>query len=83
MPAAVPLVARPGDEWTGTAVRRYTRRATAARADTSWLTRAGDLLSGLTSAGVPAPPYRRLSGCRNRPPRRADRPGSGRIRPAR
>jgi hypothetical protein len=44
--------ARREDEWTGAAVRRFTRRAVAARADTSWATRAGDLLSGLTSAGI-------------------------------
>jgi hypothetical protein len=47
-----PLVARTAEEWTGTAVRRYTRRATAARADASWTTRLGDLTSGLTSAGI-------------------------------
>src|SRR4051794_41943652 len=46
------LATRRDDEWSGTAVRRFTRRATAARADTGWLTRAGDLLSGLTSAGI-------------------------------
>src|SRR3954467_1262699 len=46
------LATRRDDEWSGTAVRRFTRRATAARADTGWLTRVGDLLSGLTSAGI-------------------------------
>src|SRR3954454_21038789 len=46
------LATRRDDEWSGTAVRRFTRRATAARADTGCLTRAGDLLSGLTSAGI-------------------------------
>ncbi|WP_222195627.1 DUF6297 family protein [Modestobacter italicus] len=45
-------MARGAEEWSGAAVRRFTRRATAARADTSWLTRAGDALSALTSAGV-------------------------------
>jgi uncharacterized protein DUF6297 len=50
--APAPLGTRAEDEWSGAAVRRFTRRATAARADTSWLARAGDLLSGLTSAGV-------------------------------
>jgi len=39
-------------ELTGTGVRRFTRRATARRADTSWLTLGGDLLSALTTAGV-------------------------------
>ncbi len=33
-------------------VRRFTRRATAARADTSWVTQVGDVLSWLTSAAV-------------------------------
>ena len=33
-------------------MRRATRRATAARADTRWLTRAGDALSALTSVAV-------------------------------
>jgi hypothetical protein len=44
--------ARREDEWSGAAVRRFTRRATAALADTSWISRTGDLLSGLTSAGI-------------------------------
>jgi hypothetical protein len=50
--AAARVVARRDDEWSGAAVRRFTRRATAARADTSWVTQAGDALSGLTSAGI-------------------------------
>ncbi len=39
-------------ELAGAGVRRFTRRATAARADTSWLTLGGDLLSALTTAAV-------------------------------
>ena len=46
------LPARTADEWSGAAVRRYTRRATASRADASWTTRLGDLSSGLTSAAI-------------------------------
>ncbi|MGY1839302.1 MULTISPECIES: DUF6297 family protein [unclassified Modestobacter] len=37
---------------SGAAVRRVTRRATAARADTSWLTLVGDVVGWLTSLGV-------------------------------
>ncbi|MCO7222361.1 hypothetical protein, partial [Klenkia sp. PcliD-1-E] len=39
-------------ELTGAGVRRFTRRATARRADTSWATLGGDVLSALTVAGV-------------------------------
>ncbi|GAB4081260.1 hypothetical protein GCU67_06730 [Modestobacter muralis] len=46
------LLARTAEEWDGAAVRRFTRRATAARADTRWWTRLGDLASGLTSAAI-------------------------------
>ncbi len=45
-------VAADAAELTGAGVRRFTRRATAGRADTSWLTLGGDLLSALTVAGV-------------------------------
>jgi hypothetical protein len=44
--------ADPTRELTGAGVRRATRQATAARADTSWLTLGGDVLSALTVAGV-------------------------------
>ena len=46
------VLARTTEEWDGAAVRRFTRRATAARADTRWWTRLGDLTSGLTSAAI-------------------------------
>ncbi|MCZ2827312.1 DUF6297 family protein [Modestobacter sp. VKM Ac-2986] len=46
------VLARTAEEWDGAAVRRFTRRATAARADTRWWTRLGDLTSGLTSAAI-------------------------------
>ncbi|MCW2577559.1 MAG: conserved rane protein of unknown function [Modestobacter sp.] len=49
---AARVVARRDDEWSGAAVRRFTRRATAARADTSWATQVGDALSAVTSAGI-------------------------------
>jgi hypothetical protein len=48
----VTVPARTAQEWDGLAVRRFTRRATAARADTRWWTRLGDLTSGLTSAAI-------------------------------
>ncbi|KQS66942.1 DUF6297 family protein [Modestobacter sp. Leaf380] len=44
--------ADPALELSGAGVRRYTRRATATRADTSWLTLGGDVLSALTTAAV-------------------------------
>ena len=44
--------ADPAHELAGAGVRRFTRRATAARADTSWLTLGGDVLSALTTAAV-------------------------------
>ncbi|KQS58226.1 hypothetical protein ASG36_08885 [Geodermatophilus sp. Leaf369] len=44
--------ADPTLELSGAGVRRYTRQATATRADTSWLTLGGDVLSWLTTAGV-------------------------------
>ncbi len=46
------LAADPAQELSGVGVRRFTRKATATRADTSWLTLGGDLLSALTTAGV-------------------------------
>ena len=46
------VLARTAEEWEGAEVRRFTRRATAARADTRWWTRLGDLTSGLTSAAI-------------------------------
>ncbi len=46
------LLGDPAQELSGAGVRRFTRRATAARADTSWLTLGGDVLSALTTAGV-------------------------------
>ncbi|MEI4281054.1 DUF6297 family protein [Klenkia terrae] len=44
--------ADPTLELSGAGVRRFTRRATAERADTSWLTLGGDVLSALTTAAV-------------------------------
>ncbi|SDP22814.1 hypothetical protein SAMN05660199_03416 [Klenkia soli] len=44
--------ADPAAELSGAGVRRFTRQATATRADTSWLTLGGDVLSALTTAGV-------------------------------
>jgi uncharacterized protein DUF6297 len=42
----------PASGLDGAAVRRFTRRATAARADTRWTTQVGDLVSYLTSVGI-------------------------------
>lgn len=50
-PAAVGPADRAA-ELDGAAVRRFTRRATAARADTRWTTQLGDLVSGLTSVAI-------------------------------